>query len=660
MSMNDGNVSKHFRFGGEELVIDKETDDVVYNDEKHIYVGKSGLIQDKKFISVTTLIGLFENKFDGDFWSKYKALEALVGADQFSSVKKKLLDKKIWDDSYYLNFGISPEDFESKCEEVKSGWKDTNKEACEHGTRVHAKQENTFYMNPQKMIDKFNVGNKFKVNKNYHKLDLERAIYPEILLSSVSKDGLLRIAGQSDLLIKDGNHIKIWDWKGLPLDTPIATKNGWSTIKDIQEGEEIFDKDGNLTKILHKSEIHYNPCYKITFDNSESIIADHEHRWLISFLKNKKFSEKVMTTEELYYLLEEIKLKKDNGEKIKSEMLPKIVNAKPLNLKKVDLPIDPYVLGCWLGDGSKDCGVITQAKGSLLWNEIENRGYSLGDNSQHSTNREGTEMRTVYGLRTTLRELNLLNNKHIPDIYLRASYEQRLDLLRGFMDTDGYYHKERQRFIMSTTQEWQALDIIKLVSSLGMKPTLFKVNKKCNGEIFLGYDVCFSSNTINPFLIRNQNIPLSKGTKNLYRGIKLVEKVSTIPTQCLEVDSPSHTFLFGYSMIPTHNTNKELKMESYYDKKKGSHEMMKYPLNNIQDCNYMHYTLQLSLYAWMVQKMNPNFIIDELRIVHFTHDGQVNEYVLDYRKEDIIRMLKYYKKQLVLQDLEERNKPVIF
>lgn len=320
MSMNDGDVSKHFRFGGEELVIDKETDDVVYNDEKHIYVGKSGLVQDKKFISVTTLIGLFENKFDGDFWSKYKALEALVGADQFSSVKKKLLDKKIWDDSYYLNFGISPEDFESKCEEVKSGWKDTNKEACEHGTRVHAKQENTFYMNPQKMIDKFNVGNKFKVNKNYHKLDLERAIYPEILLSSVSKDGLLRIAGQSDLLIKDGNHIKIWDWK----------------------------------------------------------------------------------------------------------------------------------------------------------------------------------------------------------------------------------------------------------------------------------------------------------------------------------------------------TNKELKMESYYDKKKGSHEMMKYPLNNIQDCNYMHYTLQLSLYAWMVQKINPNFIIDELRIVHFTHDGQVNEYVLDYRKEDIIRMLKYYKKQLVLQDLEERNKPVIF
>ena len=60
--------------------------------------------------------------------------------------------------------------------------------------------------------------------------------------------------------------------------TKIPTKNGWTTIKDIKEGEEIFDKEGNITKVLHKSDIHYNPCFKITFDNGESIVADHEHR----------------------------------------------------------------------------------------------------------------------------------------------------------------------------------------------------------------------------------------------------------------------------------------------------------------------------------------------------------------------------------------------
>lgn len=650
MSMNDGDVSKHFRFGGEELVIDKETDDVVYNDEKHIYVGKSGLVQDKKFISVTTLIGLFENKFDGDFWSKYKALEALVGADQFSSVKKKLLDKKIWNDSYYLNFGISPEDFESKCEEVKSGWKDTNKEACEHGTRVHAKQENTFYMNPQKMIDKFNVGNKFKVNKNYHKLDLERAIYPEILLSSVSKDGLLRIAGQSDLLIKDGNHIKIWDWKGLPLDTEIPTLDGWSTIAELKEGDTIFDKNGNPTKILHKSEIHLNPCYKITFDNGDTIVADHEHRWEISFKSQKGgYVQTVMTTEDIAKYLDKL-------ESRNSYNIPKILNPEPLNINDKPLPLDPYVLGCWLGDGSKQCGVITNETNNVL-EEIERRGYTL---SKDISSENRTEAHTILGIYPILRSLNLINNKHIPEIYQRASYNQRLDLLRGLMDTDGYYNPKRKRFVMETSQEWQCFDFIKLLSSLGIKSTKFDIIKTLNGKEFKEYSVNFSTRGLNPFLMRNQDIEFSKVDKCSYRNIVSVEITETIPTQCLEVDSLTHTFLCTNKMIVTHNTNKELKMESYYDKKKRSHEMMKYPLNNIQDCNYMHYTLQLSLYAWMVQKMNPNFIIDELRIVHFTHDGQVNEYVLDYRKEDIIRMLKYYKKQLVLQDLEERNKPVIF
>lgn len=657
MSMNEGDV-KYFSFDGNDLIVDKENDEVTYNDEKHVYVGKSGVGNGKKFISVTTLIGEFENKFDGEFWKRYKALEELMGED-FSGVKPTLLKTKKWDDSY-IPKDLDREVFNQTCEKYTKDWGETNRIACEYGTEIHAEQEMGFYNHADKMIKRFNLGGILPVYKNHHKLDIDTGIIPEMLISYTDPDGILRIAGQSDLIIKNGNHIKVWDWKGLPLDTPIATKTGWTTIKDITIGEEIFDKDGNITKVIHKSEIHYNPCYRITFDNSESIVADHEHKWLISFLKNKKFVEKIMTTEELADLMTILNTKKLEGKKINNSDIPKIVNAKPLNLEKVDLPIDPYILGCWLGDGSKDCGILTQAKDSPVWEEISSRGYSIGENAQHNPDRTGVEMKTIYGLRTELRKLGLLKNKHIPDIYLRASYEQRLDLLRGLMDTDGYYHKERQRFVMNTSQEWQALDTIKLVSSLGMKATMFKVNHKCNGKTFPGYDVCFSSNTINPFLTRNQNIPLSKGTKNMYRGIKSVEKVDTVPTQCLEVDSPSHTFLFGYSMIPTHNTNKKLKQKSYYDPKKKRYEMMKTPLNNIQDCNFMHYTLQLSLYAWMLQKYNPDLIIDELRIVHFTHDGEVNEYVLDYLKSDVERMLKYYKKQLILQQYKEDNKPVIF
>lgn len=655
MSMSNGN-NKYFQYDNEDLLIDKENSDVVYNDAKHIYVGKNGETKDKKYISVTTLIGLYENKFDGDFWSKYKALEALI-PDNFDNIKPLLLETKKWSDSYLNDLNVTKEQLEAKVKEIKSEWKNKNKEACEHGTRVHAKQEQGFYSNADKMIEKFNLGGKIPVFKNHQSLDMESGIIPEMLLTYQSSDGLLRIAGQSDLIIKEGNKIKVWDYKGLPLYTKIPTPKGWITMKDLKEGDEVFDKNGNITKVIHKSEVHHNPCYKITFDNSESIIADKDHRWEVSFkLGKNKWENEIMTTEDLKDHLEYIeKIRQEKG-KVDSKLLPKIRNTKPLNLPNQWLPIDPYVFGAWLGDGSKSCGIITNINPDF-WQEVKNRGYEISENLSKENR---AEMHTVYGIRTYLDELGVLNNKHIPDIYLFASYEQRLDLLRGLMDTDGYYHKERKRFVMQTGQIWQAKDTLKLISSLGLKGTIFKTKAHCDGKTFDAWSICFSTKGLNPFLVRNQNINFPSTDKCSFRVIKSVEVIEEVPTQCIEVDSPTHTYLCTESMIVTHNTNKELKQKSYFNPKTKTYEMMKFPLNKIMDCNFWHYTLQLSLYAWMIQKSHPELLIDELRIIHFTHDGQCNEYVLDYLKDDVIRMLKHYKRQATLKDIEERNKPIIF
>ncbi|MCG8399362.1 hypothetical protein LWS67_23015, partial [Bacillus atrophaeus] len=89
--------------------------------------------------------------------------------------------------------------------------------------------------------------------------------------------------------------------------------------------------------------------------------------------------------------------------------------------------------------------------------------YTLGDNVVHDPTRQNTESRTILGILSKLRELNLINNKHIPEMYLRASYQQRLDLLRGLMDTDGYYHITRHRYVMNTDSEWQYKDLVKLL-----------------------------------------------------------------------------------------------------------------------------------------------------------------------------------------------------
>lgn len=106
-------------------------------------------------------------------------------------------------------------------------------------------------------------------------------------------------------------------------------------------------------------------------------------------------------------------------------------------------------------------------------------------------------------------------------------------------------------------------------------------------------------------------------------------------------------------------TNKEIKRRGFYNSSKKKNVCLKYPLNNIEDCNYNIYQLQLSLYAYMLQQLNPNFNIRSLKLVHIARDGKQTVYELKYLKEDIERMLKHYAKQLKTNELLERDKPFL-
>ena len=633
-------------------LIDKETDSIVYFDDTHEYRAKS---DDLKGVSVTTMIHAYTTPFDATFWSSYKALEALVEPEIFGILKPKLLQTKRFNKSILTKLDVDLDLFNSKKQEILDSYDKKRIASCEYGTKIHAQIENALYGRDPNTLKKFGVGGKMPVYKGKYRLELGSGVYPEFMLSYRDDDFLL--CGQIDLLIANDNKLTIGDHKGLDVNTPIPTIDGFKLMKDVQVGDILFDKDGNQTSVLVKSETHYNPCYRIKFDNGETIIADHEHRWIIYFQTKTtrgktKFVEKILTTEELYNW---IKTKKRY-----SYNIPKILNIPSINCAEKEYDIDPYLLGVWLGDGSSAAGVITQAKNSLLWEELRNRGFELSENLIHSKDREGTESRTIYGLATLLRKNNLLNNKHIPDQYLRGSYEQRLALLRGLMDTDGSYNKIRHRYIMATSYQWQMEGLIKLLGTFGIKATVFNVIKKCNGKKFPGWDICFTTDKFNPFLIRNQHIKIDiKSNNTFFRNIDNIEKVDTIPTQCIAVDSPSHTYCFGYQMIPTHNTNEKIEFKSFYDKYKKSQTMMKYPLNTIQDCNGQHYTLQLSTYAWMLQQLNPNFEIERLFIHWIDHDGKESFIDVPYMKQEVEKMLTDYKKKLKIQRALDRDKPYI-
>lgn len=634
----------------------KKNGNICFEESEHRYWDATR--PEAQYISVTTLIGKFEQPFDKEFWSAYKALEQLIPADSWKIEKKSLLASKKFNKELLDVYNIQEVRFNEAQQSILDGWQDENKKSCDRGTKIHAKLEEYFYGKGKDIsLKKFGVGGKFECRKDYTDLDLDYGVYPEYLIA-VTKDNL-NLAGQIDLLVKNGNEITIIDHKGLPLDTPILTDKGWSTMENLKVGDRVFDKDGNLCNITVKSSVHHNPCYKITFDNAESITCDIDHRWLIAFKLPKAtkcfptgYVQQVMTTMELKTYLDSI-------ENRNTYNIPKILNAKPLNIHKSSLPLDPYVLGCWLGDGSKNCGIITQATDSPLWDELRNRGYEVGENLNHDPDKEGTDMRTIFNIRGILSALGVLNNKHIPECYLLSSYEDRLDLLRGLMDTDGYYHPKRKRFVMTTSFDWQMEGMKQLVSSLGCKVSVFREVHKCGGKEFTGWNINFTTNKFNPFLVRNTeaNIVVLKDN-NSFRNIESVEEVDTVPTQCIAVDSPSHNYLCTHSLIVTHNTNKEIKLKSVYNPYTKSATKMKYPLNNLDDVNYNHYQLQLSTYAWMLQQLNPNFVIKDLILNHYDHNNKNTIYHCDYLKDEVEKMLNFYKKELTKEQQREKRKPI--
>jgi ATP-dependent exoDNAse (exonuclease V) beta subunit len=112
--------------------------------------------------------------------------------------------------------------------------------------------------------------------------------------------------------------------------------------------------------------------------------------------------------------------------------------------------------------------------------------------------------------------------------------------------------------------------------------------------------------------------------------------------------------------IIDYKTNKKLDDKSFFDKRTKKCQMMKYPMNNIMDCNKMHYALQLSTYAWMLQKLNPKFVVKKLLLIHYDHQGNVTEHELDYLKDDVERMCRFYKKEAILEARKNSRRPIEF
>ena len=207
------------------MQIDKQNGKVCFNDLNHCYFDVND--ESKQYISVTTLIHRYTQEFDKEFWSSYKALEKLIPKESWAIEKKSLLNTKKFNKEILSIYNISELDFNRTQQDILDEWDKKNKESCERGTKIHAELENSFYKSGKNVsLQRFGIGGKFECKKNYSDLDLEYGVYPEYLIYRESDDGILRLAGQIDLIVKQGNEIIICDWK---TNQEIKQKAGFNT-----------------------------------------------------------------------------------------------------------------------------------------------------------------------------------------------------------------------------------------------------------------------------------------------------------------------------------------------------------------------------------------------------------------------------------------------
>jgi len=379
--------------------------------------------------------------------------------------------------------------------------------------------------------------------------------------------------------------------KLLNVNTQIPTPFGFRRLGDLVAGDLVFDENGiPCTITIAHPVVIPDVAYRLTFDDGSEIDACSEHEWLTLTIndliglrsKSEEWKEKrrlnrasratgtrskafnemisarnkkraidlantnlpipkgsIKTTQEIVETLE-----------IRGRANHAIPVCKPFVFDEIELPIPPYTLGAWLGDGTSSNSQITSADIEVI-DRIRKDGFEV---TKQKSNKYGWNI-ALFCQKT--KRNNIAKNKHIPDIYFRSSVLQRLELLKGLMDTDGYSRPDCSTCEFTSTSIILAEQVFDLVISLGCKATMRSKPAKLYEKVCgTSYTIAFSTDlpvfNLSRKLLNQQE---SKARKTVqYRYIKKCERIESVPMRCLTVDSPSHLFLCGKTAIPTHNS----------------------------------------------------------------------------------------------------------
>lgn len=370
----------------------------------------------------------------------------------------------------------------------------------------------------------------------------------------------------------------------LALDTPVVTPTGWSTMGKLEVGATVFDEQGQPCKVTYTSPVYTDhDCYEIEFDTGEVVVADAGHRWYVeahrAFGPDGLFEGRGRIPSGSDYALNGVITTENMARtfKVGSRNNYAIPNTRPLNYTTKDLPLNPYLLGLWLGDGSQHSATLT-CHGSdrdQLEANLSTRGFvcsvtnEKGGVFQLRVKPRDEVLERSNGVYRALRNLELIGtSKFIPLAYLKASTQDRLELLRGLMDSDGSI-TARGRCSFHNTDPFLVADVQELLHSLGFKTrTRWRTpaetdhaiqGKKGIAEVSF---VAYADTPVFNLARKAKHQPLrekSRASEVTRRRVVDVRKIDPVPVRCIQVDSPNHLFLAGQGMIPTHNTEVQVR-----------------------------------------------------------------------------------------------------
>ena len=356
--------------------------------------------------------------------------------------------------------------------------------------------------------------------------------------------------------------------KAQPLYSKVLTNNGWVSMGDLQQNDTIITPKGIESKITGIFPQGEKDIYKITFSDGRTVESCDEHLWKVY---NRQWNEKyrVLTLRDII----------DNHSKKITDGRLYVPLIESSNNVDIDLPINPYLLGSLIGDGGMTNNTLTFSNQDdevleLVGEHLNEDGYQLnkfkyGNYDYGVTSIEKLKTSGKKGVYTNLikSELNSLGLygkksefKFIPNVYKLSSKKQKLELIRGLMDTDGTTDTRRCSVSYSTSSKRLSEDFVELIHSIGgitnigLKYPIYTHNGESkNGLVNYNISIRYPKPEDLFSLSRKKNICKTYQYKNLNLRIENIEYVGKEESQCIMIDDPEHLYVTD-NYIVTHNT----------------------------------------------------------------------------------------------------------